>query len=124
MCVGLQGDHNATADTVAESIWFRLDGATGGLITVENDDTSNETSKVTTGVTLLNTDWAILRIDCTDITSIKFYINGNLVASGTTFTMAQVAALTLQPILRLNKASGTSVGTMLVDYVKVWQRRS
>ena len=125
VCIGLCGDHNAAVDTVAESIWFRLDGATGGLITVETDDTATETSKVTTGVTLLTTDWAILRIDCTVITDIKFYINGAQVASSTTFTMAAVAGLKLQLVARIGKeAIGTSVGTLLVDYLSAWQNRS
>jgi hypothetical protein len=124
VCVGLMGDHNGTADTVAESIWFRWDGATGGLITVETDDTSNETSKVTTGVTLTNADWAILRVDCNSITGLLWYVNGVNVAASTTFDMSTVAALALQPVVRINKASGTSVGTIYVDYVRCWQKRS
>src|SRR4029077_11422906 len=64
-CVGLCGDHNAAVNTVAESIWFRVDG---GLVwTVETDDTSNETSQVATGVTATLNAWNLLRIDCTDI---------------------------------------------------------
>lgn len=121
MVIGLAGDHNATADTVAENIWFRVDGS--GALKVESDDTATDTDDVATGVTLLNTDWAVLRIDCSVITDIKFYVNGARVAAGTTFTHA-TAGLALQPVARLNKASGTSVGTMLVDYVAVWQKRS
>ena len=124
VCVGLSGDHNAAVDTVAESVWFRLDGATGGLITCETDDTSNETSKVTSGVTVTNADWVNLRIDCTDPASVKFYIDGNQVAGGTTFNMSQVAALTLQPMLRVSKAANTNLGTMLVDKVMVYQKRA
>jgi hypothetical protein len=78
VAIGLAGDHNATLDTVAESIIFRADGS--GAITVENDDTSNETSKVATGVTVTTADWVVARIDCTTITDIVFYINGNRVA--------------------------------------------
>jgi len=123
-CLGLCGDHNAAVDTVAESIWFRLDGATGGLITVEHDDATTESSKVTTGLTLLATDWVIGRIECFSPTDIRFYLNGSRVASGTTFSGNGVPTLALQPVMRIGKESaGTPVGTMLVDYVKWWTKR-
>lgn len=120
--VGLQGDHNAAVDTVAESIWFRADG--NGQITVENDDTAHETSKVATGVTLTTADWIIAKIDCTDIADVKFFINGNRVAEGTTFNMSQVAGLALQPVARISKSAATSLGTMHVDYVRAWMNRA
>ncbi len=120
--LGLAGDHNATLDTVAESIIFRADG--NGAITVENDDTSNETTKVATGVTVTTSDWVVGRIDCSNIADIIFYLNGNRVAGGTTFTMATTPTLALQPYARISKASSTSVGTIQIDYVKIWQNRS
>jgi hypothetical protein len=121
--VGLCGDFNAAVNTVAESIWFRADGS--GVITVENDDTVHETSQVATGKTLTTADWIIGRIDCTDITDVKFFINGDRVASGTTFNMSQVAGLALQPVARIGKeGAATSIGTLQVDYVRAWQKRS
>lgn len=120
--VGLQGDHNAAADTVAESVWFRADG--NGVITVENDDTSNETSKVATGTTLTTADWIIAKIDCTDISDVKFFINGNRVATSTTFNMSTVAGLALQPVARISKGIATSVGTLQVDYIRAWMKRA
>ncbi len=120
--LGLAGNHNATLDSVAEEIGFRADGS--GAITVETDDTANETSKVATGTTLLTTDWVVGRIDCTTITDVRFYLNGARVASGTTFDMSTVAGLVLQPYFRISKASSTSVGTLTIDYVRWWQNRS
>lgn len=120
--VGLEGDHNAAVDTVAESIWFRADG--NGQITVENDDTAHETTKVATGVTLTTADWIVARIDCTDIADIKFYINGSRVAGGTTFNMNTVPTLALQPVARVSKGAATTVGTLQVDYVRAWQNRA
>jgi hypothetical protein len=121
--IGLCGNHNAAVNTVAESIWFRLDGS--GAITVESDDTAHEQSLVATGVTLIANQWAILRIECENTASIRFYINGTRVASGTTFRMDQVAALALQPVCRIGKeGAAATVGTMEVDYVKAWQQRA
>lgn len=121
-CIGLCGDHNATADTVAESIWFRADAT--GAVTVETDDVTNEQTKVATGTTLTTSDWIVARIDCSVTTDVKFYINGARVAGSTTFNMSAVPTLALQPVARINKASGTGVGTIQVDYIAVWQKRS
>ena len=122
-CVGLCGNHNAAVDTVAESVWFRADGS--GAITVENDDTSHETSKVATGVTLTANTWTIGRIDLTDPTSVMFFLDGNRVAAATAFNMNQVTTLVLQPVARIGKESGaTDVGVLEVDYIHIWSRRS
>lgn len=122
-CVGLCGDHNAAVNTVAESIWFRLDGS--GAVTVETDDTTNETSLVATGITLTTADWIVARIDCSDPADVRFFINGNRVAAGTTFNMSAVPALALQPVCRIGKqGAATTVGTLQVDYVRAWQNRS
>jgi hypothetical protein len=121
--VGLCGDHNAAVNTVAESIWFRADGS--GAITVETDDTSHETSQVSTGVTVIANQWVTGRIECETTSAIRFYLDGVRVASGTTFNMSQVAALALQPVARIGKeASATTVGTLQVDAFRCWQERS
>lgn len=122
-CVGLCGDHNAAVNTVTQSMWFRADGS--GAITVETDDNTNETSLVATGTTLTTSDWIIAKIDCSDIASVKFFINGNRVASGTTFNMSATPTLALQPVARIGKeAIATTVGTLQVDYIRAWQNRS
>ncbi len=121
--LGLCGNHNAAVNTIAESIWFRADGS--GAITVETDDTVNETSQVATGVTLAANAWAIGRIVVESTAAVRFYLNGTRVASATTFNMSQVAALALQPVARIGKeVAATTVGTLQVDYVRCWQRRA
>lgn len=121
--IGLMGDHNAAVNSVAESIWFRLTGS--GALTVETDDTVNETSQVATGVTIILNQTVTFRIECESIGAIRFYVDGARVASGTTFNMSQVPALALQPVLRVGKESAsTAVGALLVDYVRFWQART
>lgn len=119
--IGLCGDHNATGDTVAENLWFRADAS--GALKCESDDTATDTDDVATGITLIADEWCVVRIDATVVTDIKFFINGNRVAAGTTFTHA-TGGVKLQPVARINKASGTGVGTMEVDYIALWQNRS
>ena len=50
----------------------------------------------------------------------KFFVNGVQVATGTTFDMSNLSAAEkiVQPYFGLDKASGTGVGTLQVDYFK------
>ncbi len=131
MWIGMGGDYiegTIVTDGPAEHAFFVLDGS--GAIVIYTDDTVNDNNGVATGVTLVNTDWACLRIDFADPSSVKFYINGNRVAATTTFDLEAVhgtATLALQPFLWCHKESTgaeTSGGTLNVDYVRIWQDRS
>lgn len=119
---GLAGDTNAVFDTIAQGIWFKADG--GGAIVVETDDGTTDNNDVATGVTLTAGEYAVFRIDCTDATDIKFYIDGNRVASGTTFSANATPTLALQPYAAIGKASGAGLGVLDVDYVRVWSQRA
>jgi hypothetical protein len=109
-------------DAIVYSAFFTARAS--GELFCDTDD--NVTDKdVTSGVTLLSTDWATLRIDMTDPLDIKFYINGARVAAATTFGWAASAANSkVQPFIGMYKASGTGVGTLTADYVRAWQNRS
>lgn len=99
---------------------FMMDGS--GIVTIHTDDNGGaDNNAVATGVTCLNTDVKIYRIDCTDVADVKFYINGVGVATGTTFSMANGANVMVQPYIMCYKSAGVGVGTLQVDYVKVWQ---
>jgi hypothetical protein len=124
---GLAGDYVegpiAEADAgPVEHIFFCLDGS--GAVKIFTDDTATDNDAVATGVTVVNTDWKVYKIDCADPTDIKFYINGSRVASGTTFTANAVPALALQPFLMAHKEAATGIGTLYIDYVRIWMNRS
>jgi hypothetical protein len=121
--LGLAGDHNLAKDSVAENAWFKFDG--DGAALAESDDTTNDNDDVATGVTVLATEWHIYRIDFTDLADVKFYIDGARVAGDTTFDMSNLAGaeLILQPYFSLDKGADTGVGTLLLDYVKLWSNR-
>ncbi len=118
---------NATAgdiDAITDSVWFRWDGDTGGLITLESDDTAHEQSKVTSGVTSLINTWQILRLDLTDMQNVRFYIDGARVAKATSFIIHTDVDQEYQPMIRLDKAADAlDLGVLKVDYVRVWQTR-
>lgn len=122
--VGLASATAADIDDVTDSVWFRWDGDTLGLVTCESDDTVHEQSKVTSAVTSVINVWQILRIDLSDPQSAKFYIDGVRVAAATTFIIHTDLDQEYQPYIRLDKsADAGDLGVMEVDYVRVWSAR-
>ena len=119
MVLGLAATE-AAFDSITTSCWFKLAGS--GALLAESDDTSTNNDDKATGVTLLNTDWAILRIDATTLADVKFYVNGVRVASSTTFDMSSAtgAAGKVQPYFGAFQ-SDASVGTLYIDNVRIWQ---
>lgn len=124
---GLAGDYVegpiAEADAgPAEHMFFCLDGS--GAVKIFTDDGTTNNDAIATGVTLTAGTYAIFRIDASDPTSVKFYINGARVAASTTFNMNATPALALQPFAMAHKEAGAGVGTLGIDYIRVWQNRS
>ena len=121
---GMAGDHNLDKDTITEHAWFRFQASLVGL--VETDDTTNDENDVATGLTPTAGTSYIYRIDFTTLTNVKFFVDGVRVASGTTFDMSNLSSgeQQMQPYFSLDRASGTGLGTMTIDYVKIFSERS
>ena len=120
---GMCGDHNLDKDTVTEAAWFRFDASL--VCKVETDDTTNNNDDIATGHTAVAGTYDIYRIDFTDLTDVKFFINGARVATGTTFDMSNLTAgeQQMQPYFSLDKTSGTGLGDINIDYVKIFSNR-
>lgn len=119
---GLVGDYAKGPDNITYSIFFTADGS--GAIVCEADDNATDSSQAS-GVTVTAGQWKVYRIDCRDVTDIKYYINGARVASSATIPYAATGAnAVLQPYFGLYKASGAGVGKLEVDYVRIWMKRS
>ncbi len=98
--------------------------ATDLLVDCESDDNVTDTA-AESGITLVVGTYNIFRIDCTNQADIKFFIDGAPVAGTTTFANAASASNSkAQPHCGAYKASGTGLGVISIDYVKVWQERS
>jgi len=117
---GLVGDWADGPDNITHSVFFTADGS--GAISCEADDAATDSSSAS-GVTATTAQWKVYRIDCTDVTNLRFFIDGVEVANGIPYAATGANAI-LQPYLGLYKASGAGVGTMQVDYVRIWQDRS
>jgi hypothetical protein len=110
-------------DTVANHAWFRWQAS--AVLLTESDDTTNNNDDTATGLTTVVDTYGIYRIDFTDLTSVKFYVDGVRVSAATTFDMSNLSAAEkiMQPYFSLDKASGTGVGTLQIDYVRLWGPR-
>lgn len=109
-------------DNLTYQVGFDLDGS--GLVYARKDD-NDSAQTVTTGITLDAGNEYIFRIDCTDVTDIKFFIDGVQVCASTAFPyIATGANAVLQPYFSIYKASGEGLGIITIDYVKIWQNRS
>ncbi len=119
---GLLGDWADGYDASTYSAFFTADGS--GEIFCETDDNATNAS-ATSGVTATTAQTKICRIDFTDVTDVRFYIDGNHVATGTTFGYAATGAnAVLQPFCGCYKASGAGLGTVKADYCRIWGNRS
>ena len=92
-----------------------------GEILAESFDGSTNVS-IDTGVVVTTTGWHTYRIDMTNPANVLFYIDNVRVASASTF-IAPGTTHPLQPYISGYKASGTSVGTIQVDSVNLWNGR-
>jgi hypothetical protein len=120
---GVAGAYAADPDNVTYNCWFRA--VASGAILVEMDDNATDTDDTATGITALATDWKIYKIDASNYSSVKFYIDGVPVASSTTFAWAATEGNSvLQPYFCLYKGATTGVANMQIDYVKIWNSRS
>lgn len=111
LTMGLGSARNDTDDSVATNAWFRMEGSvsTSNLV-VETDDATTDKDDIATGKTLSST-YRKLLIDFTNgIADVRFFVDQERVAAGTLFDMsALTAGLNVQPIIQIQKASGTGV---------------
>lgn len=125
LTMGVGSAKNDAADSVATNAWFRMQGsASTSLVVVETDDGTTDNDDVATAASLAAVSKEFI-IDFTHgINDIRFMIDGQPVATGTTFSMGAASSTTyVQPLVQLQKASGTGVpsvtiGDLICDYVK------
>ena len=109
------------------SYYIEVQCMASGAVNVRTKDGVNTVSN-SSGVTLLAAAQHVFRVDATDVTNIQFFIDGTKVSPVVPKTLMAFAATganaVLQPYVSVYKASGTGVGTIYVDTVRVWQDRT
>ncbi len=116
LTLGVGSARNDTDDSVATNAWFRMQGsASTSALVVETDDATTDNNDVATGTTLAAVYKRLLIDFSQGLADVRFYVDGARVASGTTFDMSAVAAgQNVQPIVQLQKASGTGVPSVTI----------
>jgi hypothetical protein len=123
---GVGNARNDTDDTVGVSAWFRMEGSVSTTaIVVETDDGTTDNNDVATGQTLGST-YKKFTIDFTNgLSDVRFYIDGERVAASTTFNMSAITSgQNVQPLIQLQKASGTGVPSVTIASVRAQYRYS
>ncbi len=126
---GLASDHNATLDSIATNVWFRVESAAQTALLWETDDGNTDDDDNSASTTLVADAYHIYRIDCRELsTGIKFYVDDTLVGtSGDMDTNLTASEAKVQPYFNVSKAksaANTGTGTMYIDYVRIYQNRS
>lgn len=111
LTLGVGSARNDTDDSVATNAWFRMEGsASTSALVVETDDATTDNDDKATATTLASTYKKLLLDFTNGLADVRFYVDGERVASGTTFDMSAVAAgQNVQPIVQIQKASGSGV---------------
>lgn len=118
--IGLTGDRNDAIDSIAQAAIFRLIGASAAVL-VETDDGTNNNDDVATGATLGTTTKRLTISFATGKSDVRFFIDGQPVATGTTFDMSAYSGA-LQPLAQLQKTSDTNTDGVTIERVRITAR--
>ncbi|MGJ5163169.1 hypothetical protein [Bradyrhizobium sp. HKCCYLR1051] len=104
--------------------YLQVGATASGALLVRSFDGVTQIS-ASAGVTLGTTDWALVRIDASDVTDVKMFINGAQVTTKGQINFAATGTLAvLQPYAAMYKPSGTGVGTLTIDKIETWSFRA
>lgn len=119
--IGLaNGTSTTDADAVTEHVFFHIDGSDTKIYAQSKDGTTtvaatDTTTTITAGSAVANRKE--LWIDARDTASVKLYVDGVRVLSGTTFVLS-AAAGPLGLLAHLEKTTGTTTGKFLIDALR------
>ncbi len=109
-------------DTATTNAWFRVEG-TDMSVLVEADDGTTDTNDQDSTYDLTSGTWVVLKIDCSDLDDIKFYVDGKEQLGGKVSMGALAADTYVQPLICLQRTTGTEAHQLDIDYVHVTVER-
>lgn len=104
------GTHASDADSITESCFIHMDGASLNINAESDDGTTEVAATDTTVDAVVGTPFHVV-IDGRDESDIQLYINGALVLGSTVFTLA-AATGPLKALVHWEKSSDDSPGTL------------
>ncbi len=117
--VGLCPAHaaaEASLDNIDHSVFFKMEGANLKIF-VEADDASADTNDQDSTIVYAKGVYMTLRIDLSNLSDIKFYVDG--VEQGGATVAAAALTGNVQPIICMQRDAGAEVNTVVIDYVSV-----
>lgn len=120
LAFGLQSGRNDDTDATTYNAQFKLAGSNS--VVCESDDSATDNDDKATGKTLSTTYKKFLISFANGKSDVRFYIDGERVASSTTFTLATMTT-SFQPFVQLSKTASTNTDSVTIDYVRVKCRR-
>lgn len=113
--IGIGTAFNATLTSVAEYAWFRFNANNNVLLEAKDGVTTTTGQAPTAGtLTLTANKFYLFTIDMTYLDAVKFFVDDNL--AGTISMIGLTAAIAFQPVIYLQKASGTTTPHLDVDW--------
>lgn len=121
LVMGLASAQNDAADSVATNAWFRIQGSASlTAVVTETDDGTTDNDDKATGATLAAVSKEFMIDFSHGPSDIRFFIDGQPVSTGTTFSMAAATSSTyVQPFFQLQKGSGTGVPSVTIGCIEV-----
>ncbi len=117
--VGLaNATHASDADTITESVFIHLDGASLDIY-AESDDGTTEVAATDTTVNAVDDTYFDVWMDCRDLADIQIYINGVLVLPASVFTLT-LATGPMKALIHIEKTSNDTTADIRVQDVEVW----
>ena len=117
LVLGVCSDHTNAEDdldAVATSAWFRMEGTSANIL-VETDDASTNADDIDSGVDLVDNTWTHFKIDFSDLSAVKFYVDGVL-STGQTMDMSNISSSTMvQPIACIQRDAGAEAEIVYLD---------
>jgi hypothetical protein len=111
---GLASARNDAIDSITAAALFRVIGADSTtLVVVESDDGVTDKDDIATGKTLINADKDFRISFAKGKADVRFFIDGQPVAAGTTFDMSGYSS-GLQPFMQIQKTADTNVNGFTV----------
>jgi hypothetical protein len=116
---GLQTGRNDNTDSTTNNAQFKLVGS--NAVVCETDDGTTDNDDKATGKTLVDSYKRFVISFAYGKSDVRFYIDGDRVATGTTFSMA-AATGQLQPFVQIQKTSDNNTDSVTIDYIG-WKAR-
>lgn len=121
--IGFGSAKNADAESMTEYAMFKIaDSGTALTLSIMTDDATTDEEEAT-GISIENDTEYTFKIDASDQTNVKFYVNNQLCPVTTSMTLADYAG-GFQPIFQIQKGAVTSTAKAVASYLRVESDRA